>query len=356
MDVQRTGRFRLAGTFAAVAITLLATSCGGGSDDAAGSPSTAPSSLAPPTTADPVVAPTTAPRPTSTSPPPTTQRPSPTSTTVAPTTSTTTTTSPPQPRPTAEVDELVSVGGPRLHVRCTGSGPSTVLLIHGFTGDHTSFAGIEPQVAQMSRVCSYDRFGTGSSDPPPAPQTFATQAHDLRNALTALGEPGPFVVVGHSFGGDVAVTFTSLYRSEVAGLLLLEASPWNWNSTVCSVADDGSASAEIWVQTCSMQAGPASNVEGIDGPAAFAELAQIGSLGDIPMIVDTASVHDYTAPDFDPAVAAGLTEAWFAGQDHWASLSSNSQVVHVDNAGHNVHVDQPELVIEQITELLSPLS
>jgi pimeloyl-ACP methyl ester carboxylesterase len=242
-----------------------------------------------------------------------------------------------------------------MRVRCTGTGESTVVLIHGFGGDHTSFAGIEPEVAEMSRVCSYDRFGTGSSDPPPAPQTFVTQAQDLREALGVLGEPGPFIVVGHSFGGDVAVTFASLHPTEVAGLLLLEASPWNWNGTVCSVEDDGSASADLWVQTCSMQA-PVNNVEALDGPAAFAELAQVGSLDDMPMIVDTASAHDYTAADFDPPTSTRLTDAWFAGQDHWASLSSNAQLIQVDGSGHNVHLDRPELVIEQITELLSPLS
>jgi pimeloyl-ACP methyl ester carboxylesterase len=253
------------------------------------------------------------------------------------------------PRPAGTVDELVSVGGARMHVGCTGSGQATVLLIAGFTGDHTDFAGIEPRVTEMSRVCSYDRFGTGTSDPPPTPQTFTTQARVLHDALETLGEPGPFVVVGHSFGGPVAVTFTSLYPSDVHGVLLLDASPPTWNAAACSVADDGSAGADLWVQTCAMQA---NNIEGLDGPAAFAEVATIRSLGEVPMIVATASDHDYNADDFDPAAAARLTEAWFDGQDHWASLSPNSRLISVDNSGHYIQRDQPDLVIEQITSLL----
>jgi pimeloyl-ACP methyl ester carboxylesterase len=251
------------------------------------------------------------------------------------------------------VDELVLVGDARMHVQCKGSGTSTVLLIAGFTADHTTYAGIEPRVAEMTRVCSYDRFGTGASDPPPAPQTFETQARDFHEALNALGEDGPFVVVGHSFGGDVAVTFTALYPTEVTGLLLIEASPSTWNRVVCSVADDGSAGADLWVQTCTMQAQPENNVEGLAGPAAFAELAEITTLGAVPMVVDTESSHDYAAEGFDPAAAAGLTKAWFDGQEHWASLSSNSELVYVDDASHNLHLDRPDLVIDQITELIA---
>jgi pimeloyl-ACP methyl ester carboxylesterase len=244
---------------------------------------------------------------------------------------------------------MVPVGGARMHVLCTGSGRTTVLFVAGFTGDHSSFTGIAPRVTDAARVCSYDRFGTGDSDLPPAPQTFATQARDLRAALDVLGEPGPYVVVGHSFGGGVAVSFTSQYPNDVGGVLLLDASPPSWNAAACSVVDDGSAAAEMWVQTCAMQA---ENIERLDGPAAFTELAAIDSLGDVPMIVVTASDHDYTADGFDPAAATRLTDAWFDGQDHWASLSPNSRLITVDDSGHYVHQDRPDLVIEQIERLL----
>ena len=96
----------------------------------------------------------------------------------------------------------------------------------------------------------------------------------------------------------------------------------------------------------------ANNVEGLDGPTAFAEVGMIRSLGDVPMIVVTAADHDYSAEGFDPAAAARVTAAWFDGQDHWASLSSNSQLISVDSS-HYIQIDQSELVIEQITSLLS---
>ena len=83
---------------------------------------------------------------------------------------------PPTVRPTGTVDELVRVGDGRLHVRCVGAGATTVLLISGFNDGGDSWGEIEPALSQQARVCSYARFGTGTSDPPTRTQTFATSA------------------------------------------------------------------------------------------------------------------------------------------------------------------------------------
>ena len=82
---------------------------------------------------------------------------------------------------------------------------------------------------------------THGSAPEPATrhaptQTFETQAPDLHALARQAGEPGPYVVVGHSFGGAEAVTFTSQYPDEVTGLMLVDASPTTWPTTACSVA------------------------------------------------------------------------------------------------------------------------
>ena len=70
--------------------------------------------------------------------------------------------------------------------------------------------------------------GTGPSDPPTRTQTFATSAQTLHALLAAIGQQGPHVVVGHSYGGGEAVTFASRYRREVVGLVLLDATPPGW--------------------------------------------------------------------------------------------------------------------------------
>lgn len=101
-------------------------------------------------------------------------------------------------RPTLPMDKLASAGA-RLHIRCVGPGPRTVLVISGFTIDGDSWGAVEAQLCDCARVCSYARFGTGSGTAAPTDQTFATQADDLANLLATTGVPGPYIVVGRSF-------------------------------------------------------------------------------------------------------------------------------------------------------------
>jgi pimeloyl-ACP methyl ester carboxylesterase len=246
------------------------------------------------------------------------------------------------------VDELVEVGGARLHIRCSGTGAATVVLIAGLGDGGASWGAIEPVVGQSARVCSYSHFGTGTSDPPPGPQTFSTRANDLQTLLRAAGETGPYLLVGHSFGGAEAVMFASMFPAEVTGVVLVDASPATWITVLCGVVDDGSESAASYGELCASLSDPADNPERLDAPAAFAEVAEIDSLGDVPMIVVTAAEHPW---GLAPSEDARVNEEWNAGQNHWVSLSS-AQLVQVDDTGHYIQVDRPDVVIEQIDALL----
>ena len=144
------------------------------------------------------------------------------------------------PGSSSVVDELVEVGGARLHIHCSGAGDTTVVLIAGLGDGGEHWGAIEPVVSQSARVCSYAHFGAGASDPAPGPQTFSTRANDLHALLRAAGEPGPYLLVGHSFGGAEAVMFASMFPADVTGVLLLDASPATWITTLCGVLDDGS--------------------------------------------------------------------------------------------------------------------
>jgi pimeloyl-ACP methyl ester carboxylesterase len=329
---------------AALSVTSALAACGG-------STSGAPRGAAQSTSTSTVSATTVAPRDAVQAPSTTTvsattvaprvTEPDPTTTTVSPTT---------VARPTTVVDELVPVHGARLHLHCEGAGPTTVVLIAGFSGSTDSWAAVEPTVAQTTRVCAYDRFGNGASDAPPATQTFATQAADLHTLLQSAGEPGPYLTAGHSFGGAEAVTFASMFPTEVRVLLLVDASPPAWNSAICAVPDDGSDTAGVFQALCVQQSRPADNVEHLDAPTAFAEVASINSLSEFPMIVATADHHSY--PGLAASEEARLNDVWNAGQAHWVSLVASAQLVSVDNTSHNIQLDRPDVVLDMIHELL----
>jgi pimeloyl-ACP methyl ester carboxylesterase len=256
----------------------------------------------------------------------------------------------PVARPMTAVDELVAVNGARMHVRCSGSGSVTAVLIAGFETSSDIWSAVTPTAAQQTRVCSYDRYGTGTSDSARVSQTFADQANDLHAALSSLGEIGPYLVVGHSFGGPEAVTFAATFRAEVMGLLLVDASPATWPTAICAVPDDGTPAATGYQQLCTNISLPGNNAEHLDGAAAFSEVATIETVEELPMVVMTATQHAW---GLDAAENARLDEAWQAGQDHWLSLSPSARLVRVDNTGHDIHVDQPGAVIEQIQQLHS---
>jgi pimeloyl-ACP methyl ester carboxylesterase len=331
----------LLAVLAALSISIALAACGGPTP---GPPSGA---AAGPTTQS-ISATTVAPR--VTAPDPTTTSVSPASVTPRVNNPTTSLSLATVTRPTGLVDELIPVHGGRLHLHCDGAGPTTVLLIAGFSGSTDSWVAIEPTIAQANRVCAYDRFGTGASDAPPATQTFTTQAADLHTLLQSAGEPGPYLIVGHSFGGAQAVTFASMFPTEVRGLLLLDASPPAWNTAICAVPDDGSETAGVFQSLCAQQSLPANNVERLDAPAAFAQVAHIDSLSEFPMIVATADHHPY--PGLAASEETRLNDVWNAGQAHWTSLVPSAQLISVDNTSHNLQLDRPDAVLDMIHQLL----
>jgi pimeloyl-ACP methyl ester carboxylesterase len=226
------------------------------------------------------------------------------------------------------------IGGYTLAYQCEGSGSPTVLLEAGYTASGIGTFGqtIQPALAHKTRVCTYDRAGIGVSDPRPAsvtPLTSITQARELHALLDAIGEHGPFVYVGHSYGGMIARAFAAAYPEETVGLVLLDASsepeipvyhrlhagPWN----------DGTVY-------------PAPN-QRIDIDQSVRELEDAGPLGATPLIVVTAGI---------------LEDQWLAtvphleaqAQTRLASLSSNSIHVLDRGKGHSLPDNDPTLVID----------
>jgi pimeloyl-ACP methyl ester carboxylesterase len=120
--------------------------------------------------------------------------------------------------------QLVALGdGRRLHLRCTGSGSPTVVLLPGFGETSASWGWIAPDVARDTRVCVYDRAGRGWSDPAPGQQDGIAIATDLHALLTSANEAPPYVLAGHSLGGLYVRVFAARYPAQTAGVVLLDA-------------------------------------------------------------------------------------------------------------------------------------
>jgi pimeloyl-ACP methyl ester carboxylesterase len=125
----------------------------------------------------------------------------------------------------AQPGQLVSVNGFRLNLYCIGSGSPTVVFDSGWEDWAPAWSKVQPEVAKWTRACSYDRAGAGFSDPGPMPRTSVHIAQELRTALHHAGIAGPYILVGHAFGGDNVRTFAGLYMRDIAGLVLVDADP-----------------------------------------------------------------------------------------------------------------------------------
>ena len=120
---------------------------------------------------------------------------------------------------------FVDAGGFRLNLYCIGNGSPTVVFDSGWGDWAPAWSKVQPEIAKFTRACSYDRAGTGFSDPGPMPRTSVHIAKELRTALHHAGIGGPYILVGAAFGGDNMRTFADLYMDEVAGLVLVDADP-----------------------------------------------------------------------------------------------------------------------------------
>ena len=122
--------------------------------------------------------------------------------------------------------ELHDVGGHSLHMYCTGEAASTptVILDAGLGDWSLQMRNLQDEVSDFARVCSYDRAGYGWSEPGPQPRTSDVLVDELVALLAASGEQGPYLFVGHSFGGANMIGLAHDHPELTAGVLLLDAS------------------------------------------------------------------------------------------------------------------------------------
>lgn len=122
----------------------------------------------------------------------------------------------------AHPGQRVEAGPTKLNFHCTGSGSPTVVFDAGWEDWSPSWVLIQPVIARQTRTCTYDRAGSGFSEAGPMPRTSAEIAKELHTALHNAHIPGPYLLVGHSFGGYNIRTFADLYMPEVYGEVFVD--------------------------------------------------------------------------------------------------------------------------------------
>ena len=135
----------------------------------------------------------------------------------------TVTAQPPASIPSGSRTKLVDIGGQRFFLDCRGVGAPAVLLEAGAGDLSLVWSLVQDRAASFTRVCSYDRGGYGRSDPGNRPRSYEQLALELRTALDRSTVRPPYVLVGQSYGGLVVRGFAKRYPRDVAGMVLVDA-------------------------------------------------------------------------------------------------------------------------------------
>jgi len=249
---------------------------------------------------------------------------------------------------------LVDIGGRKLFLTCMGQGTPTVLLEAGLGADHTAWANMQLEIAEVTRVCSYDRAGTGQSDSAPMPRTGQEIVADLHALLGSAGITDSLILVGHSFGGLHVRLYAAKYPADVVGLVLVDPVHEAWWSRVAmllpaATATDSAQLVELRRYFAAEGGEPEENAEGVDIATTATQVRHTGDVGDLPVIILTAGIPDLLPPGLPVALRApliALLQEELPGE--LAKLSPNSMRLTVPDSGHNIPQHRPDVVVAAI--------
>jgi pimeloyl-ACP methyl ester carboxylesterase len=272
----------------------------------------------------------------------------------------------------ADFSGLVDIGGGRkIYMTCRGKGSPTVVLVSGgrnaadawsVTADPKNERAVFDEVAKFTRVCAYDRPGTirqgdklSPSTPVEQPTSAKPAAADLDALLGASGEPPPYVLAGHSFGGPIIRLYAGAHPAEVGGLVLLDAlSEDIWNGL--------SPKQEAVYEELNTPP-PGSHAEALDHPAIFRQLRESPPAPPVPTVVLTADRS--VLPLTKEALAKGkfpagvdqefTNDLWasqLAAQEKLAKKFPSAEHITDTNSTHYIQLYNPQLVSDSIRRVV----
>lgn len=252
------------------------------------------------------------------------------------------------------VTHQVEVGPHRIEATVFGSGTPAVVIEPGFGGTAASWQTVAEAVAEDTTVVTYDRVPYGASSRAHDARTPQDIARDLKGVLDTLGIDQPVVLTGHSCGGLYARVFAGLYDSQAAGLVLVDSSHEAQKQVIKAVSWWIRAANRLLLPMMMLSTrkarGGADRRSVIRENRSFERAVASGKpavaceLGDRPLIVITAGPGKI--------IKDHAWQTWHDLQAELAALSSNHRHIVASQPNHNVHKDDPDLVITAIRDVV----
>jgi len=233
------------------------------------------------------------------------------------------------------VSGIYPAAGVRQWLHCQGSGAVTLVVIPGLGTSAAAWSGVLPSLQRVTRTCVYDRPGLGHSPARPNARQVVDAglyARELAALLAAAGEKGPYVVLGHSFGGLIARAFVHTYPGLVRRVLLAE-----------SVTPGDPTTGRYWPEAGHQ----------IDMVVSSAATGGGPPMGRLPLLVLSASnpEEDHLGgPTYGQPQS--MIDLWRRQQHDDLTLSTDSIQV-IAHSGHVLQQDNPGAVVEAVRELVA---
>ncbi|MCP1135851.1 alpha/beta hydrolase [Paenibacillus polysaccharolyticus] len=238
-------------------------------------------------------------------------------------------------------------GDCKLYCKYSRNGTPSVVFIAGLGDSCETWNLIQDQISEVASTFSYDRAGVGKSEGTSVPRTCKDLVNEMLELLLVHNMKSPFILVGHSFGGLIARLCGSLYPNLVSGIVLVDGVP-----EYKELAYEKVLTGTLRVSNREYYENPLLNHELIDKVASYEQITQHSQLYDIPLSIITRGLPD-RMEDTWPAQA--ILEIEQKLQFDFQKLSTSSRHRIACCSGHNIHHDEPEIVIEEIMGILKEM-
>jgi len=257
------------------------------------------------------------------------------------------------PAPAAKTERMVDVGGRKLDCCVYGQGSPTVVLVSGLEAPQAYWDSIIPDLAARTTVVTYDRAGVGKSEIGDLPTHGEQSAKDLQVLLERLSFPKPYILVGHSYGGNIARLFASMFPDDTGGLILEDTQHEDVLNEMRKILEgkDLEAFDELMAARFNTPEHPRTEADYRDRTRE--QIRKSKPLPRIPYVVLTAAGRAKAmAPLFSDKAIEKIAKLDSDLNDQLVALIPGGRRVIVEGTGHDIHVDKPEVLIAPVLEMI----
>lgn len=236
---------------------------------------------------------------------------------------------------------FVQISDCKLYAKLVGdkNGKPTVIMDAGYGDFSKAWDSLIGDISKLSNVLIYDRAGLGKSETSSNPRTSREMVKELKELLIEAKIKPPYILVGHSFGGVNMRMFATEYQNEVCGLVLVDSTPEDYR--------------EKFLPTMSQDFQEAYNKQFVyegnydEFMESLKQLKETRLKLNIPLIVLSAGKKAHYSKESQ--------ELWNEMQREILEISSDAELVIVENSAHYIQNDEPEVVVNAIKKLIDIL-